>query len=152
MDSRDFHFTFFLCIIFALELWANSVWRPRGIPHGRWKQSDIDPVWHSRRGSIQKFKVRDHLQSGLQKSNPFHDFFSSSRIGSYTHADVFLVCFAVNHPESLKNVTTTWAPEVKDIIGDSTKIVLVGLKSGICNAYEQKNCWEVILLIIWTHY
>jgi small GTP-binding protein len=49
---------------------------------------------------------------------------------SYAKCNVVLICFALNSPESLRNVTTKWYPEVKQYC-QKAAIVLVGTKSDV---------------------
>jgi len=47
---------------------------------------------------------------------------------SYPQTDVFLICYSVSNPVSLRNVRTKWIPEVQHHEPEAP-IVLVGLKS-----------------------
>ncbi|KAG5519412.1 hypothetical protein PMAC_002039 [Pneumocystis sp. 'macacae'] len=49
---------------------------------------------------------------------------------SYPESDVILICFAIDYPPSLENVTDKWYPEVTHFCPD-IPIVLVGLKSDL---------------------
>ena len=46
---------------------------------------------------------------------------------SYPDTDVFIVCFALDNPESLDNITSKWIPELKHHTKNA-KIILVGTK------------------------
>ena len=52
------------------------------------------------------------------------------RVLSYTHTDVFLVCFSVVEPVSLANVQTKWLTELKQYVKDP-QIILVGTKKDL---------------------
>lgn len=56
-----------------------------------------------------------------------HSAFDSVRPISYMHADLFLVCFAIDSPDSLRHVGHVWCPEVRRFCPD-VPIVLVGTK------------------------
>jgi small GTP-binding protein len=49
---------------------------------------------------------------------------------SYSKCDVVLICFALDSPETLKNVTAKWFVEVKEYCPKAA-VVLVGTKSDI---------------------
>ncbi|CAG7834321.1 unnamed protein product [Allacma fusca] len=51
---------------------------------------------------------------------------------SYPRTDVFLICFAIDSPDSYLHVTTKWAPELKHYNPD-TPFVLVGTKADLRN-------------------
>ena len=46
---------------------------------------------------------------------------------SYPDTDVFIVCFALDNPESLDNINSKWIPELKHH-SKNAKIILVGTK------------------------
>jgi small GTP-binding protein len=50
---------------------------------------------------------------------------------SYAKCDVVLICFALDSPESLKNVTTKWYPEVKEYCPKTVAVLLVGTKADL---------------------
>ncbi|XP_038074129.1 cdc42 homolog [Patiria miniata] len=50
---------------------------------------------------------------------------------AYPTTDIFLVCFAVDSPESLENVSDTWVPEIRHYCGRHIPFVLVGLKTDL---------------------
>jgi small GTP-binding protein len=54
---------------------------------------------------------------------------------SYPQTDVFLVCFAIDLPSSLENVTYKWIPEITHHC-PNTPFVLVGLQSDLRNDAE----------------
>eukprot|EP00764_Aduncisulcus_paluster_P002441 gnl/Carplike_NY0171/1360_a1848_1142.p1 GENE.gnl/Carplike_NY0171/1360_a1848_1142~~gnl/Carplike_NY0171/1360_a1848_1142.p1 ORF type:complete len:208 (+),score=47.67 gnl/Carplike_NY0171/1360_a1848_1142:36-626(+) len=58
------------------------------------------------------------------------DTYQRFRPITYTDTDVFLVCFSVVRPESFKNITEKWIPEVRHTRPDAA-IVLVGTKSDL---------------------
>ena len=47
---------------------------------------------------------------------------------SYMKSDVFLVCFAVDDPESLKSVEEHWVPELRHYLPE-TPFILVGTRA-----------------------
>jgi len=72
---------------------------------------------------------------------------------SYPRANIFLVCFALDNPTSLKNVSTKWVPEVRHY-APRVPIILVGTKQDIRDGEDapaesvtkdegQKMCKEV---------
>eukprot|EP00762_Andalucia_godoyi_P006306 ANDGO_05909.mRNA.1 Ras-related protein Rac1 len=58
---------------------------------------------------------------------------------AYPGTDIFIVCFSLVAPASLKNVETKWWPELKHNAAD-TPIVLVGLKLDLRN--DEAFCRE----------
>ena len=55
---------------------------------------------------------------------------------SYPHTDIFLLCFAVDNTDSMQNIESTWADEVKHHC-PKAKLILVGLKEDLRNS---KRC------------
>jgi len=55
------------------------------------------------------------------------DEYDRLRPMSYLDTDVFLICFSITSPESLKNVSGKWAPEIK-YHAPNVPLVLVGTK------------------------
>jgi Ras family protein A len=53
---------------------------------------------------------------------------------SYSKCDVVLICFALDSPETLRNVTSKWFVEVKEYCPKAA-VVLVGTKSDL---WDQK--------------
>eukprot|EP01135_Chromosphaera_perkinsii_P012308 Nk52_evm1s2634 gene=Nk52_evmTU1s2634 len=51
---------------------------------------------------------------------------------SYPDADVILMCFAIDSPDSLENIPEKWTPEVKHFC-PNVPILLVGLKKDLRN-------------------
>ena len=49
---------------------------------------------------------------------------------SYPQTDVFMICFAVNSPDSLQNIREKWSPEVTHYC-PKTPVLLVGMKSDL---------------------
>lgn len=47
---------------------------------------------------------------------------------SYAKSHVILICFALDTPDSLENVTVKWNEEVRSICGPSIPVLLVGCK------------------------
>lgn len=56
--------------------------------------------------------------------------FDEFRALSYTHTDVFLLCFSVVDPTSFRNITTKWVPEIR-AHNPSSPIILVGTQSDL---------------------
>jgi GTPase SAR1 family protein len=63
-----------------------------------------------------------------QQDTPGCSEFDQFRPSSYPNADVFLICFAFDDPDSLRNVKSKWFSEVRHHC-PSAPIVLVGTKS-----------------------
>lgn len=59
----------------------------------------------------------------------------------YPQTDVFLCCFASNHPGSFRNVTTKWLPELRHHCPD-TPILLVANKVDLTNDDNDKSYRE----------
>ncbi|XP_045164592.2 cell division control protein 42 homolog [Mercenaria mercenaria] len=53
-----------------------------------------------------------------------------ARRQSYSGADVFIVCFSVVKPETLRNVKRRWIPEIRDLMGE-TPIILIGTQTDL---------------------
>lgn len=51
--------------------------------------------------------------------------FNKLRVLSYLNSDVFVICFSVTNPDSLKNVQEYWVPEIRHYI-PYVPFVLVG--------------------------
>lgn len=66
------------------------------------------------------------------------DVYDRLRPLSYPDTDVFLVCFAVDSPDSLYNAYDKWTPEVKHF-GPNVPFVLVGTK---CDLREDQGTLE----------
>ena len=54
------------------------------------------------------------------------------RVLSYPYTDVVLMCFSVDNPDSLENITQKWVPEVRHYC-PKVPIVLVGNKKDLRN-------------------
>jgi len=63
---------------------------------------------------------------------------------SYPDTDVFLVCFSIISPDSFRNISQKWAPEIREHCPD-TPIILVGTKADyrtdqtMLDALQEKN-------------
>lgn len=55
---------------------------------------------------------------------------------SYANCDVVLICFALNNPETLKNVTDKWMLEINEFCPKAA-IVLVGTKADLWKQNEE---------------
>ncbi|XP_067675296.1 rho-related GTP-binding protein RhoA-B-like [Haliotis asinina] len=49
---------------------------------------------------------------------------------SYPDTDIVLICFSVNNPDSLENVSYNWAPEIRHFCGN-VPVILVGTKQDL---------------------
>ncbi|XP_023997568.1 rho-related GTP-binding protein RhoV [Salvelinus sp. IW2-2015] len=58
------------------------------------------------------------------------EVFDDFRSLSYSHTDVFLLCFSVVNPTSFRNVTNKWIPKIR-ACNPSAPIVLVGTQSDL---------------------
>lgn len=54
---------------------------------------------------------------------------------SYPDSDVVLMCFSVDNPDSLQNITEVWTPEVRHFC-PTVPIILVGNKTDLRNDEE----------------
>ncbi|KAH7693155.1 rho-related GTP-binding protein RhoC-like protein, partial [Aphelenchoides avenae] len=64
--------------------------------------------------------------------------FSSLRPLSYPDADVFIVCYSVDQPDSLKHITEKWVPEIKHFC-PQTPILVVGNKKDIRDEHRRAS-------------
>ncbi|EFO14055.1 hypothetical protein LOAG_14469, partial [Loa loa] len=72
------------------------------------------------------------------------DDYNTLRPLSYPDADVFIVCYSVERPQSLKSVQEKWIPEIRRFCPD-VPILVVGNKKDIRNEKERecrKECDE----------
>ncbi|KXJ29322.1 Ras-related C3 botulinum toxin substrate 1 [Exaiptasia diaphana] len=60
------------------------------------------------------------------------------RPSAYTETDVFCVCFSVSDAESFRHVENKWHQEIKKH-SPKTPIILVGTKTDLREAHEEKN-------------
>lgn len=58
---------------------------------------------------------------------------------SYNDTDVILICFSINSPDSLENVTEKWYPEVRHFCPD-VPIIVVGNKIVLRDDIMHCNC------------
>ncbi|GBO17085.1 Ras-like GTP-binding protein rhoA [Araneus ventricosus] len=58
---------------------------------------------------------------------PAQDHYSAIRTLTYEHSKAVILCFAIDNPESLTNVTEKWFPEIK-VYSPNAPIILVGNK------------------------
>lgn len=61
---------------------------------------------------------------------------------SYSKANVILVAYALDDPESLANAGRKWIQEVTRYLGNEVPVVLVGLKSDLRGQKEGCCTWE----------
>ncbi|OUM63162.1 hypothetical protein PIROE2DRAFT_51571, partial [Piromyces sp. E2] len=74
-----------------------------------------------------------HVELALRDSSEKEDYVKL-RILSYLDCNVILICFSIDSPNSLDNVTSKWYPEVLHYRKlSSTKIILVGCKKDLRN-------------------
>ena len=57
------------------------------------------------------------------------DEFDNLRKLTYPETDVFLVCFDLTNGSSRENILNVWIPELRERVGNTTPIILVGTKS-----------------------
>ena len=57
---------------------------------------------------------------------------------SYTNVGVIVMCFAIDAPDSLDNISDKWAPEIKQFCPE-TPVVLVGMKTDL---RSNKDTWS----------
>uniref|UniRef100_A0A914DM08 Rho GTPase n=1 Tax=Acrobeloides nanus TaxID=290746 RepID=A0A914DM08_9BILA len=70
------------------------------------------------------------------------DDFNKLRPLSYPDADVFIVCYSVERPESIKNIRESWIPEIRHFC-PHTPIVLVGNKKDIRDETRRKMSKDI---------
>merc|ERR1712183_166191 len=63
--------------------------------------------------------------------------YDSLRPLAYPYTDVFIVCYSVNSPSSLKHVKSKWLPEIRFHCPADTPGVLVGTKSDTRNLSKE---------------
>lgn len=63
-------------------------------------------------------------------SGSLQEEFDEFRSLSYSHTDVFLLCFSMVNPTSFQNITKKWVPEIR-AYNPSAPIVLVGTQSDL---------------------
>uniref|UniRef100_A0A914ZKM9 Uncharacterized protein n=1 Tax=Parascaris univalens TaxID=6257 RepID=A0A914ZKM9_PARUN len=66
------------------------------------------------------------------------DDYNTLRPLSYPDADVFLVCYSVERPESIKNIREKWIPEIRRFCPE-VPIMIVGNKKDIRNERENQK-------------
>lgn len=64
--------------------------------------------------------------------------YDTVRLLSYQDTDVFLLCFAVDSPESFQNISEKWAPEVKHVC-PGVPFVLVATKAELRDDEDVKK-------------
>ncbi len=72
------------------------------------------------------------------------EIYDQLRLLHYPHMDVFLVCSAVDNPESYENLRSKWVPEVRHYWPDAALIV-VGTKTDLRDQSDSPfiTCQEV---------
>ena len=87
--------------------------------------------------------TREVTVDGHKKVNLcFHDTagqegYDRLRPLAYRNTDIFLICFSVDNLDSLRNIETTWAGEVKQHC-PKAKLIMVGLKQDLRNSNPRK--------------
>uniref|UniRef100_A0A183TZC0 Ras-like GTP-binding protein Rho1 n=1 Tax=Toxocara canis TaxID=6265 RepID=A0A183TZC0_TOXCA len=66
------------------------------------------------------------------------DDYNTLRPLSYPDADVFLACYSVERPESIKNIREKWIPEIRRFCPE-VPILIVGNKKDIRNERERQK-------------
>ena len=66
------------------------------------------------------------------------DYYDRLRPLSYPKTDVILMCFSIDSPDSLENITEKWTPEVKHFC-PNVPIILVGNKRDLRNDEGTKH-------------
>ncbi|VDN00472.1 unnamed protein product, partial [Onchocerca ochengi] len=66
------------------------------------------------------------------------DDYNTLRPLSYPDADVFIACYSVERPESLKSLEEKWIPEIRHFCPD-VPILIVGNKKDIRNEENQED-------------
>lgn len=66
------------------------------------------------------------------------DDYNTLRPLSYPDADVFLVCYSVERPESIKNIREKWIPEIRRFCPE-VPVMIVGNKKDIRNERENQK-------------
>jgi small GTP-binding protein len=65
------------------------------------------------------------------------------RVLSYPDTDAFIVCFALDSPDSLDNVLHKWYPELKSNTTSTPTIILVGTKADLEKKTETKQILQI---------
>ncbi|XP_071080103.1 cell division control protein 42 homolog [Haliotis cracherodii] len=72
--------------------------------------------------------------------------FDRLRALAYMNCDVFLICFSVGNPDSIKSVLQTWVPEVTHYAPDS-QLILVGTQVDMRDEAENKKNYNPHLFV-----
>ncbi|KAK3763992.1 hypothetical protein RRG08_004357 [Elysia crispata] len=93
----------------------------------RFPTAHVPSVFDNHAGSVKMGLRRRHMEildTGDMTENP------KIRQSLYYDADVFVVCFSVISPESLRNVEEVWLPEIR-AHAPHTPFILVGLQADL---------------------
>ncbi|CAL5984749.1 Rac/Rho-like_protein [Hexamita inflata] len=58
---------------------------------------------------------------------------------SYPNTNVFVLCYALNNPESLQNIYSKWLPEIKAHTQVDIPFIILGMKSDLEYSHEIVN-------------
>lgn len=72
-------------------------------------------------------KVNNETISLIISDTAGQEEYDRLRVLSYVESDLVVICFSIERPDTLQNVASVWAPEVRKNLG-SVPIVLVGNK------------------------
>lgn len=83
------------------------------------------------------YKIQDWDTSG-------HCNYDKLRPLSYPQTDIFIVCYSISDPKSLKNVKNKWIPEIETHC-PNTPFILAGLKSDLRDDFGENYCESIIV-------
>lgn len=75
------------------------------------------------------------MELTLQNTEGGHAYDKTRQL-YYANTDVFLICFSIDQPESLRNIPVTWKREVSKFCPNAP-IILVGTKQDLRNVNSQ---------------
>ncbi|CAI4224779.1 unnamed protein product [Auanema sp. JU1783] len=83
------------------------------------------------------------VKNGLYTVNLFdtagQEDYDILRHMSYPNTSVFLVCFSLVEPGSLKDCETIWLPEIRKYQGENVPIILVGTKEDLIDSTDSRK-------------
>ncbi|KAL6056605.1 Rho GTPase, variant 2 [Balamuthia mandrillaris] len=89
------------------------------------------------------FSLWDTMGDDLSSSSSSPSSYSRLRALGYPGTDVYLLCFALDDPESLRRVEEIYLPEVRNATPDAP-VLLVGLKADIRETSEKDGLSSVL--------